>query len=175
MLYKTLSGDIILALETLNAFIEFHEIDLPERLSRGDYALCAREASRIGALAIRTPAGTYTYRSNGETIEILEGDAEARSVIGIDLESFSGLLRDVDTPISMLYSSRVEAVRGNPMRFVRWEPILRAMFHGRPLYDPSKLSLLNKSGNQLDEQRKFALEELLDAPDELAHFLKTAG
>ncbi|CAB4987714.1 MAG: hypothetical protein F2877_03980 [Actinobacteria bacterium] len=175
MLYETLTGDTILTLETMDAFIEFHEIELPERLSRGDYALCAREASRIGALAIRTPAGAYTYRSNGESIEVVAGDADARSVIGIDLDSFSGLLRDVDTPIAMLYSSRVEAVRGNPMRFIRWEPILRAMFHGRPLYDPSQLSLLNKSGDPLDAQQKFTLEELLETPDELAHFLKTAG
>ena len=162
-------------METLNAFIEFHETDLPERLSRGDYSLCAREASLIGALAIRTPAGAYTYRANGESIEIIRGDSDARTVIAIDLDSFSGLLRDVDTPIAMLYSSRVEAVRGNPMRFIRWEPILRAMFHGRPLYDHANLSLQTKSGETLDDQRKFSVEELLDTPDELAHFLKTAG
>ena len=41
----------------------------------------------------------------------------------------------------MLYGGRVETVHGNPLRFVRWEPALRAMYHGRPVYDAARVDL----------------------------------
>ena len=30
--------------------------------------------------------------------------------------------------------------RGKPLRFVRWEPGLRALFHGMPIFDPDTVT-----------------------------------
>ncbi len=160
-------------------FREFHEHELPHRLASGHGALAAADAIAIGALAIRTDAGAYTYRGSvGDdargTIEIVEGDAEARTVIGIDLESWRGLVSDLETPPGLFYANRVEAVRGNPMRFVRWEPALRAMFHGRPIYDPATIQLRDRAGAPLDTAASFTLADL-DPGDDVRHFLATSG
>ena len=67
-----------------------------------------------------------------DTIEIVEGDETAKTVIALDDESWDGLVRDLDTPPGLLYGGRFETVRGNPLRFVRWEPALRAMYPRSP-------------------------------------------
>src|SRR5690349_394342 len=60
----------------------FHRIDLPARIANGRGALAAADVAPIGPLAIRLAetAETFTYVPSGETIEIVEGDADARCV-----------------------------------------------------------------------------------------------
>lgn len=156
-------------------FREFHEVDLPARLAAGNGALAGPDATKIGPLAIRTPDGTYTYRGTGGGIEIVAGDAAAKAVVGLDLDSWRGLVADLDTPPGLFYGGRVEAVRGNPLRFVRWEPALRAMFHGRPIFDPASVELRDRSGVPLEADRSFTLDELRADDADARHFLATAG
>ena len=55
-------------------FDRFHREVLPARLAAGNGALAVDDARRIGPLAIRHPAGTFTYVPGTGTIEIVEGD-----------------------------------------------------------------------------------------------------
>src|SRR5690348_753751 len=110
-------------------FDSFHRDVLPARLAAGNGALAAADAALIGPLAIRTPAGAFTYVPSGASIDVVEGDESAKTVIALDDDAWRGLASDLDTPPGLLYSGRVETVRGNPLRFVRWEPALRAMYH----------------------------------------------
>jgi ectoine hydroxylase-related dioxygenase (phytanoyl-CoA dioxygenase family) len=58
------------------------------------------------------------------------------------------------------------------MGLVEWEPSLRAMYTGRPIYDPSELELPGLEGAPLDPERTFTTD---DSHEEMAHFLRTAG
>lgn len=58
------------------------------------------------------------------------------------------------------------------MQFVRWEPRLRAMFHGRPIFDPEHAELRNLDGTPLDPSHAFREG---DPSEEMAHFLRTTG
>ena len=151
-------------------FERFHREVLPARLAAGNGALAVDDARLIGPLAIRTPAGTYTYVAGTDTIEIVEGDENAKTVIALDDASWQGLVRDLDTPPGLLYGGRVETVRGNPLRFVRWEPALRAMFHGRPVYDAALVDL-----HGLDPTTTFTMDDVSERADSMRDFFDTCG
>ena len=151
-------------------FDRFHREVLPARLAAGNGALAVADARLVGPLAIRTAAGAYTYVPGDDTIEIVEGDETAKTVIALDDESWLGLVSDLDTPPGLLYGGRVETVRGNPLRFVRWEPALRAMFHGRPVYDAALVDL-----HGLDPTQSFTMDDVAAHAPELRDFFDTCG
>jgi ectoine hydroxylase-related dioxygenase (phytanoyl-CoA dioxygenase family) len=155
-------------------FEDFHRRELPRRLAAGHGALAAEdELLRLGALAFRLPGGSafsYVPRSGG--IDVVEGDAAARTVIEISAEDWSNVVHDLDSAPGLLYAGRVRCVRGNAMRFVRWEPGLRAMFQGRPIFQEGRAALRDRRGAPLDTGRAFTLA---DDDAEMAHFLRVAG
>lgn len=157
------------------SFHRFHTVDLPARLANGNGALAFGELAPLGTLAISTPVGTYTYVPRDGTVEVLEGDADADTVVEMDLDSWLGLISDLDTAPSLFYGGRISATKGKPLRFVRWEPGLRAMFHGLPPFDPETADLRGPDGEPLDPTRVFDVDDLRMRPDEMRHFLTTAG
>jgi ectoine hydroxylase-related dioxygenase (phytanoyl-CoA dioxygenase family) len=155
-------------------FEDFHRRELPRRLAAGHGAIAADdELQRIGALAFRLPSGeAFTYLPRPGGVDVVEGDAPAQTVIEISPEDWSNVVHDLDSAPGLLYAGRVRCLRGNAMRFVRWEPGLRAMFHGRPIFHPERTALRDRRGAPLDVTRSFTLA---DDDAEMAHFLRTAG
>jgi ectoine hydroxylase-related dioxygenase (phytanoyl-CoA dioxygenase family) len=96
-------------------------------------------------------------------------------VVEMDLDAWLGLISDLDTAPGLFYSGRATAARGKPLRFVRWEPGLRAMFHGLAPFDPEHADLRDPEGSPLDPTRSFSLEDCERRPEALRHFLTTAG
>jgi len=155
-------------------FQRFHREVLPKLIERHG-ALALADVQPVGALGIATPSGAFTYLPGPDTIEVVEGSDAARTVVSMDDESFGGLVADLETAPGLLYGGRVEVVRGNPLRFVRWEPALRALFHGRPIYDAETISLLDRSGAPLDPGASFTMADLGRRPADVRHFFETAG
>jgi Phytanoyl-CoA dioxygenase (PhyH) len=151
-------------------FHRFHLDELPARLAAGNGALAVEDARRIGSLAIRTPTGAYTYVPGDTTIDVVAGDDDAKTVIAIDEDTWRALVSDLDTPPAMFYGGRVEALRGNPLRFVRWEPALRAMFHGRPVYDAARVDLRG-----VDPATSYTMADVEARPDVMREFLDVCG
>ena len=167
-------ADPVLAADA-ESFRRFHTVDLPERIAAGNGTLAWADVEPLGCLGLRTPAGSWTFVPRNGTVELVEGEEPADTVVGIDLESWLGLISDLDTPPAMLYTDRLEVVRGNPLRFMRWEPGLRALFHGRPVYDPDTVDLRGLDGQPLDTDHGFTLDELEGEATDARHFLRTAG
>jgi ectoine hydroxylase-related dioxygenase (phytanoyl-CoA dioxygenase family) len=161
--------------EQTSAFRQFHEVVLPQRLAAGNGALAYADAARMGPLAVRVGDLAYTYEPVDGTVAVRRGDAAAATVVELGPESWAGLAADLDTAPGLLYGGRVEVRRGNPLRFVRWEPALRAMFHGRPIFDPASVDLRDRSGRPLDTSRAFAFDEVSSHAEDARHFLATAG
>jgi ectoine hydroxylase-related dioxygenase (phytanoyl-CoA dioxygenase family) len=157
------------------AFHHFHRQELPARIAAGNGALAWADLQHLGTLGLHTPAGTYTYIPVDGTVEVVEGDDRADTVIDLDLESFVGLVSDLDTAPGLFYGGRVTASRGKPLRFVRWEPGLRALYHGRPVFDPDTADLRDSRGAPLDPTRTFALDECGDGGVEARQFMAEAG
>ena len=102
------------------SFHRFHTVELPQRIASGNGALAFADVERLGSIALRTPAGSYTYRPDGGSVAILEGEEHADTVAEIDLGSWLGLASDLDTAPGLLYGGRAEIASGKPLRFVRW-------------------------------------------------------
>lgn len=168
-------GAYALAMGEGDEFRTFHERDLPARLAAGNGALAYADVAPLGSIALATPAGSYTFRPSDGTIEVLAGDEHADTVIGLDLDAWRGLVSDLDTAPGLFYGGRATVVRGKPLRFVRWEPGLRAMFHGLPPFDPDTADLRDLDGAPLDAAATFAFDDLTRDAAAMRHFLCTAG
>ena len=154
-------------------FHRFHREELPRRLRAGNGALAVRDARRLGGLAFRLPDGAaYTYLARGEEVDVLPGDEQADTVIELEPEIWQNVVYELDAAAGLLYGGRAHCRRGNPVRWLAWEPALRAMFSGRPVYDPEHVELSDRGGAPLDAAQSF---QPGDDPAEMAHFLRSAG
>ena len=155
----------------------FHRVVLPARISAGNGALAFSDLAPLGTLGLQTTAGAYTYVPVDGSIDIVEGADHADTVIDLDFDAFVGLVSDLDTAPGLFYGGRVTVPKGKALRFVRWEPGLRALYHGLPIFDPTAVDLRDRHGAPLDPTRSFPFPSLTD-PDTAAdarHFLVTTG
>ncbi len=155
-------------------FDAFHRTELPGRLSAGASANAAAGASDLDALGIRVAgAGPgFTYRVEDSRIAITPGEENAGVVVELERAGWEGLVHDFESPASLLYYGEVKAVRGDLIQFVRWEASLRALYTGRPVYDPEQVDLRDHQGSPLDPAHAFRLD---DDREEMKHFLREAG
>lgn len=167
--------DPVRELEAFDA-VAFHGDELPRRRAAGNGALAAADARPLGPLALVTPSGSWTYTPTDDDVVVASGIAdEARTVVELDDASLAGLALDVDTPVAMLYQGRATVLRGNALRFIRWETPLRALFHGRPVYDAAAIDLRERDGAPLDPAAALSLGDVRTDPAALGHRLATAG
>jgi hypothetical protein len=154
-------------------FHRYHREELPALLAAGRGALAAAGARALGSLAFRLPDGdAYTYVPGAAGIDVVAGDAAADTVIELEAELWRNLVGELDAAAGLLYGGRAKCRRGNALRWVAWEPALRAMWSGRPVYRTDELDLRDRRGAPLDPEQTFTLAS--DRED-MAHFLRTAG
>ena len=156
-------------------FDEFHESELPRRLRTGKSEEVAWDVEGRAPIAIGLPDGrSYTYSCRGGAIKISQGVADdAATVLEIaDHESWLDYLYEFRTRYGLLYSNAVRFVRGNFDTWDDWEPVIRCMYSGRPIYDPASLDFRDLQGEPLDLTQRFEKD---DDPEELSHFLRTTG
>jgi Phytanoyl-CoA dioxygenase (PhyH) len=154
-------------------FDDYHRVQLPALLDDGRAEYVGRAAAALGSIAIRLREGAaYTYRPLRDGIDISAGEADAATVLELDVDSWQGLVHELEAPAGLLYAGRVRCVRGNAVDFMAWESALRALYNGRPPYDTQRLDLRDSAGEPLDPQRTFTLAE---ARAEMAHFLRVVG
>lgn len=153
-------------------FDVYHRDTLPALLGQGHGAEAAKATAGLAALAFRLPSGdSYTYTPSAAGIAVAAGDADAATIIEIDPESWEGLTHDYESAAGLLYGGRVQCARGGGMQLIAWEPALRAMYAGRPIFDPGE-PLRDAAGRVLDPERSFTSA---DSEEEMAEFLQAAG
>ena len=154
-------------------FSRFHHHDLPALIATGRGELAARAAAGLRSIALRLSDGAaFTYRPYDGGVEVTPGDDAADTVIEMDLDAWQGLVHELEAPAGLLYAHRVRCLRGNPIDLMAWESALRALYNGRPPYDPANQDLRDRSGRPLDPQATFTLAS---DDEEMAHFLRSAG
>jgi hypothetical protein len=154
-------------------FHRYHRDELPPLLRAGRGALAARGALRLGSLAFRlTDGAAYTYVPSGDGIAVVAGDAAADTVIELAPELWRNLVNELDAAAGLLYGGRAKCLRGSALRWVAWEPALRAMWSGRPVYDASDVALRDRRGDALDPAASFTFAS---ERGDMAHFLRAAG
>jgi hypothetical protein len=148
-------------------FDAFHRVDLPARIAGGNGVLAAADIAGVGPIAFRIPDGSaYTYVAAADTVEIVPGDETAQTVVELSADAFSDFANELRTAFGLLYASMLQVTRGEYDWLVRWEPALRALYHGRPIIDPASMGL------RADLDRTFAVD---DSDDDLRAFLQEVG
>lgn len=145
-------------------FDHFHRVELPARIAGGNGALAARDVATVEPIAFQLPDGpAYTYRPIGDTVTIEPGVAAARTVAELSPEAWSDYANELRTCFGLLYANQVSFPQGGFDDLARWEPALRALFHGRPIYDAATVRIPEDLG------RAFTLDD----PDWPAFFAQT--
>ena len=154
-------------------FDAFHQVELPNRLAAGNAALAAAGLRDVAPLAFRLPdKRSYTYVATAGGIEIDAGTDRAATIVELTEEAWTWFVHELRTIHGLFYSEGLSFARGYFEHLDRWEPALRAMLHGRPVYDPYTVDLRDRQGRPLDLHRAFTWD---DPEVDLAHFLREAG
>ena len=109
-------------------FHAFHRDTLPERLAGSAGAAVSAGLGGLEALAFQLPSGdAYTYVPRDGTLVVKAGSEPATTVIEVQAAGWEGLVHDYESAAGLLYGNRARCLRGNAMRFIAWEPVLRAL------------------------------------------------
>jgi hypothetical protein len=133
-----------------------------------------RGAIRLGLvpLTLDVDGETLTFSVRDEQLTVSPGAADAALVVALDRAAFSDLMQDAASTFGLNMTGRAEVREGTLDAFVEWEPVLRCVLDGRPVYEPGSIEFHDRTGAPLDLNQSFTLD---DATEDIGHFLGTAG
>jgi hypothetical protein len=151
-------------------FDQFHR-DLLSTPGRA--ALAAPYVQDLGPLAFALTDGrAYTFVPHDGTIAVRPGADGASTVVSLPERDWQAFATERWTRYGLLYNGDMSFAAGEFADLCRWEPALRALFHGRPVYDPQQIQFVDRRGVPLDLTRSFTLD---DDHADIAHFVQTTG
>lgn len=146
-------------------FDHFHRRVLPQRIASGNGEVAARGTARVAPLALQVGTSAYTYVPVEGSVEIRPGTDPAYTVVELTPGAFSDYAHELRSCFGLVYADAARVRRGSFDDWFRWEPVIRALYHGRPLYDPSWVV-------GVDLGRAFTPE---DTDEDIAAHLAAAG
>ncbi len=105
-------------------------------------------------------------------LRLAQGLGNSALVAELNTDALSDLVQDRQSTMGLAMTSRVKILRGSLDDWIRWEPVLRALFEGRPVYEPGAVVLRDLNDDRLDLERVFTLGDDLE---EMSNFLSQAG
>jgi hypothetical protein len=153
-----------------DSFLEDH---LPALLD-GQRVGAGRAAARLGLapLTLDVEGEQLTFvADNNERLDARRGNADVL-VVALDRDAFADLMQDMASTFGVHMTGRADVKRGSLDAFLEWEPVLRCLLDGRPVYEPGTIAFHDRAGAPLDLHRSFTLD---DEPVEIGHFLAEAG
>jgi ectoine hydroxylase-related dioxygenase (phytanoyl-CoA dioxygenase family) len=153
-------------------FVHYHQQTLPDLLAQGRAELLHHQRLPTLGISIAGQDQSFSYQLDESGIHIHRGTENADLCVELSIADWRGLVTDLETVPSILYGGRLVGHSGNLMNFVLWEPALRALYTGRPLYDPAAFKLTNAVGRALNPNTSFSIDSDLG---EMREFLDAAG
>ncbi|MFN8642932.1 MAG: phytanoyl-CoA dioxygenase family protein [Candidatus Binatia bacterium] len=134
--------------------------------------LAARDVRDAAPFAWRLPDGrAWRFMPAADRLRVEPG-ADAPVVAVLDEAAWRDFVAELATAAGLVYGRRVTFAAGAYADLERWEPALRALASGRPIFDPDAVDLRDRAGGRLDLRRAFTLDEPVE---ELRHFLHQTG
>jgi ectoine hydroxylase-related dioxygenase (phytanoyl-CoA dioxygenase family) len=156
-------------------FDAFHRVELPRRLATGVNEQVAWDVVGAAPIALQLTDGrAYSYTSGDAGVVIEPGVVvDAEVVLEIDQHDWQNYVHEFRNPTSLILSQAIRFLRGDNDAWEAWKPAMRCMYSGKPVYNPDDAGLVDREDAPLDLHRSFSLDR--DEPDEMSHFLRTAG
>jgi Phytanoyl-CoA dioxygenase (PhyH) len=139
--------------------------------ANGDVAGRNTVGPTLAPLTLDVEGELLTLQMDDDRVTVRRGGADVL-VVALDRIGFSELVEDVASMFGLHMTGRAELRRGSLDDFVEWEPMLRRVIDGRPLYERGSISFVDRRGAPLNLSQSFSLD---DDPGELGHFLAQAG
>src|SRR5689334_4288744 len=154
-------------------FADFHRRELPELVGRNGH-LVADDLRGVPPLGVGIEHGTaFTWHASELAVEVAEGDGDAVTLVELSEATFSEFLHELLTASGAVRTGRARMVRGSVEGWQRWEPALRSLDSGRPIYGEGVWgTLVDRAGEPLDLHRTFEPD---GEEEEMRHFLRVAG
>ncbi len=153
-------------------FVDYHRDILPGLIEAGRGELLSQLRLPSLGIAIAGEGESFSYRLEEGAIKIDSGTDQTELCVELSLADWRGLVADLESVPGILYGGRLLSHRGNLMKFMSWEPALRALYTGLPIYDPASFKLANTAGKVLDPATSFSGDS---EPNEMREFLDAAG
>ena len=128
----------------------------------------------MAPLAFRTDDGVaFTWVASEDGVRVVEGDAEAATVVELSERTFSEFIAELLTASGAVRTGRARVTRGALGGWQRWEPAIQSLCSGREIYSAAvRETLVDRAGDPLDLHHAFAAD---DDVEEMRHFLDRAG
>ncbi len=151
----------------------FFEVEWRDAVARNGRR-AATDAARLalGPLSIRVDGDVWTIEPRGKTINVVPGHVEVESCITLDRAAFADLFCERRTALGLVIGARVTGDPASCEAFCAWDPVLRCLLDGRPVYQPGSVTLRSSDGSPLELDQRFRLGE---QTAEAAHFLGETG
>ncbi len=146
---------------------------LPEAIRmHGDLAARGVDYQQLPPLGLDVEGRSLTLHAVPNTMALRTGSSSAGVVAELSEPALSDLVQDVASTMGLAMASRVKITEGSIDDWVRWEPVLRALFDGRKVHEAGDVTFVDLEGDELDLGRVFTID---DNREEMAHFLGQAG
>lgn len=141
----------------------------------GHYSALLKAQGQLPVLHLQTPERDIAFRFfyDGEQLQVsTRSPAQTDTVIELSAEDWLGLINDMESTPALVYGDRIRCVQGDTMTLMAWEPALRALYRGIPVYDPQHPNLSGDDGLVIAPDSCFSLD---DEPGLLRNALNTLG
>ncbi|MAG33520.1 MAG: hypothetical protein CL908_21800 [Deltaproteobacteria bacterium] len=154
-------------------FEAFHRDALPGLIARNAH-LAVDDLAGVPNIAFsESGGGAFTYRAEGEGLEIVAGADDAATLVELTGADFSDFVNEIHTVSGLAMAGKLHFERGGLEGLQRWEPALRACFDGRPIWPKDALpEFTDDRGERVDLTRAFGPE---DSDDEMRRHFVAAG
>lgn len=142
-----------------HGFADFHRRVVPDLVARNG-RLVAFDLKDATPVAFRTPDGTaFCWRPAAHGAVVHEGTAGATTLVEISEAAFSDHLNELLTAVGATRTRRATVLQGDLKGWQRWEPAIRSLLGGRPIYDATvKRTLVDRNGQPFALAQSFAAD-----------------
>lgn len=154
-------------------FDGFHRQTLPDLVRRNGH-LVSGYLQGMAPMAFRTPDGAaYTWQASAEGVTAFPGSQGAETVVELSPSAFSDHINQLLSPVGAVQTRRASVVAGSLPGWREWEPAIRSLIDGRPIYSAAiRETLVDREGKPLALDQSFTVD---DPIADMAHYLATMG
>jgi len=137
-------------------------------------ARAALDAEHLGLppLTLVVDREPFTIRAVDGVIAVDARRSDDGLQVTLDRGAFGDLVAEERTALGLVVGGRVEGDPASNDAFCAWDPVLRSLLDGRPVYRPGTVTLRDRDGAPLDLDQRFLLG---DDDAAAAYFLGEAG
>ncbi len=156
-----------------HTFARFHSETLPA-LVRANGMLVRDCAMGLEPIAFVLSTGeSFRWEGCTDGVRVTPGTQGAQTVIELSNDTFSDHLNQLISAVGAVQTRRAHVTEGTLAAWREWEPVIRSLVDGKPIYSPAvRATLVGRDGAPLALDRTFRPD---DPVEDMRHYLQVMG